>query len=100
MDVKEAVGTAKRYIVDIYEDEPIRHISVEEVVFDESDNSWKVTVGFFRPWDEKLGLSGILGAAAEGEPALWKRRSFKIVQVDDHTGKVKSMTHRPISSLS
>lgn len=100
MDAKEAVRTAKEYVADLYSDEPARHIGVEEVIFDEPKNAWKVTIGFFRPWDEKLGLSGFLGAAAEGETALWKRRSFKVVQVDDGTGEVKSLTHRPLSSLS
>ncbi|MDE0698751.1 MAG: hypothetical protein OXH76_23270 [Boseongicola sp.] len=100
MDVKEAVRTAKEYVADLYSDEPARHIGVEEVIFDEPKNAWKVTIGFFRPWDEKLGLSGILGTAAEGETALWKRRSFKVVQVDDGTGEVKSLTHRTLSSLN
>ena len=100
MNVKDAVQTAKKYVAELYEDEPARHIGVEEVVFDRVSNSWKVTVGFYRPWDEKLGLSGILGAAAEGEPALWKRRSFKVIQVDDNTGKVESMTHRSLSSMN
>ncbi len=100
MNVKEAVQTAKEYVAELYADEPARHIGVEEVVFDDLENAWKVTVGFFRPWDEKLGLSGILGAAADGESALWKRRSFKVVLVDDATGKVKSLTHRSLSSLN
>ena len=57
MNVKEAVRTAKEYVAELYADEPASHVGVEEVVFDEPDNAWKVTVGFFRPWDEKLGLS-------------------------------------------
>lgn len=99
MNVKEAVQTAKKYVAELYEDEPAKHIGVEEVVFDRASNSWKVTVGFYRPWDEKLGLSGILDAAA-GEPAIWKRRSFKIIQVNDNTGMVESMTHRSLSSMN
>ena len=100
MNVKEAVRTAKKYVAELYADEPARHIGVEEVVFDELGSTWKVTIGFFRPWDEKLGLSGMLGAAADGESALWKRRSFKVVEVDDGTGRVKSLTHRSLSTLS
>lgn len=100
MNVKQAVQTAKDYVTELYADEPARHVGVEEVQFDEGDNAWRVTIGFFRPWDQKLGLSEILGAAAEGKPALWKRRSFKVILVDDGTGKVKSMTHRSLSSLN
>ena len=109
MNAKEAVQTAKKYVVEIYDDEPAKHIGVEEVVFDQESNSWKITVGFFRPWDkkylprgEKLGLPDILGASAatEGEYAAWKRRSFKVIQVNDNTGIVESMTHRSLPSMN
>ncbi len=105
MNVKEAVQTAKEYVAELYADEKARHIGVEEVVFDERDDAWKVTVGFFRPWDraqtldEKLGVPDILSVAA-GDPSRWKRRSFKIVQVDNGTGEVRSMTHRSLPSLN
>ncbi len=98
MNVREAVQTAKAYIGHLYADEPARHIGVEEVVFDEPENAWKVTVGFFRPWDEPSGLSETLEAAAEGGAALWKKRSFKVVQVDNGSGTVKSMKHRSLPS--
>ena len=100
MNVKEAVQTAKEYVAELYADEPAKHIGVEEVVFDEGDNAWKVTVGFFRPWDEKMGISDMLSPAAERDPTRWKRRSFKVVQVDDGTGKVRTMIHRSLSSLN
>jgi len=105
MNVKEAVQTAKEYVAELYADEKVRHIGVEEVVFDEHDDAWKVTIGFFRPWDrdraldEKLRLSDIL-SGAEGDASRWKKRSFKIIQVDNGTGKVRSMTHRSLSSLN
>ena len=59
MNAKEAVRTAKEYVAEIFSDEPANHIGVEEVVFDEQLNAWKVTVGFFRPWDEKLSVAGV-----------------------------------------
>ena len=100
MNFKEAVRTAKKYVAEVYADESTQHIGVEEVVFDEGENAWKVTVGFFRPWDEKLGISDRLSSAAERDPTRWKRRSYKVVQVDDGTGKVQSMTHCSLSYLN
>ena len=98
MDVNEAVQIAKSYVADLYADEPVRHIGVEEVVFDAGSNAWKVTIGFFRSWDEKTGLSAVLGVAADGEPGVWRRRSFKVVQIDGSSGEVQSMTHRSLAS--
>ncbi len=98
MNVKEAVQAAKEYVADLYADEPVRHIGVEEVTFDEQDDAWKVTIGFFRPWDEKLGMSEILRASAEDRPAHWRKRTFKVAEIDDHSGKVRSLTHRSLPS--
>ncbi|MCY4270217.1 MAG: hypothetical protein OXE80_08610 [Gammaproteobacteria bacterium] len=100
MNAKEAVRTAKEYVAEIFSDEPANHIGVEEVVFDEQLNAWKVTVGFFRPWDEKLSVAGVLDAAANRQGSNWKRRSFKVVKVDDGTGNVQSLTDRSLPTLN
>ena len=49
MDVKEAVRIAKEYLGDLFEAEQITNVGLEEVVFEDASNSWKVTLGFFRP---------------------------------------------------
>ena len=46
MDVKEAVSIAKRYVTDLFAEEAITHVGLEEVVFDEQSGDWKVTIGF------------------------------------------------------
>ena len=92
MDVKKAVKTAKAHIADLYADEDIRHIGLEEVVFDDAAGVWKVTVGFFREWDKDSALPpGFAG---------WRKRSFKIVRIEDGSGRVKSMTHRSLPATA
>ena len=51
MDVKEAVGLAKRYVVDLFSDEEITDVGLEEVVFDEPAGDWRVMIGFSRRWN-------------------------------------------------
>ena len=51
MDVKEAVRRAKNYLDDLYQAEEIANVGLEEVVFEDMSNTWKVTIGFSRPWD-------------------------------------------------
>ena len=46
MDVQEAVQTAKEYINKIFENENIQWVDLEEIVFDDASDSWKVTIGF------------------------------------------------------
>ena len=83
MDGKEAVQTAKKYVVDILADENIRNIATEEVV--PLGNNWKVTISFFR---NEPG--GTLGEALVG--SSWKNRVFKVIEIRG-SGAV-SMTHR------
>ena len=86
MDVKTASLSAKKYLVDLFEDEGISNVGLEEVEFDELSNSWRITIGFSRPWDTKNVLTATLG---ERNPA----RSYKVVRIDD-LGRVKSLTDR------
>ena len=94
MDVKEAVETAKRYVTELFEGESIENLGLEEVVYDYEAVVWKMTIGFNRPWDQIKNLADALSAASEGQIPEWRRRSYKIVQIDDRTGKVISMTNR------
>ena len=94
MDAKEAVKTAKEYVADLFEDESIENLGLEEIVFKDGTGTWKVTVGFNRPWDQVKNLADVMSAASAGEIPQWKRRSFKVVHIKDRTGKVLSVTHR------
>ena len=87
MDVKEAVSTAREYLSDLYEAEEIADVGLEEVKFDEKSDAWKITIGFSRPWDRKGALAVALRERLQG-------RSYKVVRIDDHSGRVESLTDR------
>lgn len=95
MDVKVAVRVAKEYISTIYSDEGIENIGLEEVKFDDSRNQWNVTIGFSRPWDRVGNFATSLGRAIG--PADWRRRSFKVVEIDDKSARVVAVTHRVLN---
>ncbi len=52
MDVKQAVEMAKNHIKDLFENEGISNLGLEEVDFDDQTSVWYVTIGFSRPWDK------------------------------------------------
>ena len=87
MDVKEAVRTAKAYLVDLFEDEQITNVGLEEVLFDEESAVWKITIGFSRSWDLKGPLSVTMAGASPD-------RSYKMLSISDATGKVESLRDR------
>ena len=83
MDVREAVRTAKEFITTLFEDEHIRDPRLEEISFKQGPPTWKVTISFVRP----SFLS-----------ALTNERTFKLIQINDGTGDVLSVTHRTLTT--
>ncbi len=91
MDVKEAVRTAKEYVVDLFQDENIMHVSLEEVVFEEVSAVWKITIGFSRPWD----LNGPAVTAFIDAPYA---RSYKVLSLNDASGRVEALRDRVLEA--
>ena len=90
MDVNEAVGTAKGYVADLFADEAITHVGLEEVVFDEPSGDWKVTIGFARHWNQ-------FSAFLESGSSAVRGRSYKVVRIRDRDGRVISLTDRQLA---
>lgn len=89
MDVKQAVQIAKKHITEIFADEPIENVGLEEVEFDEIKNAWAVTIGFSRFW----GHPSNFVRAFDSDAA----RTFKTVRIDDKSGRVQSVKHRDVT---
>lgn len=87
MDVRQAVDQAKRYVVELFTNEGITNLGLEEVEFD--DGVWNVTVGFSRPWDTPSGFAALAQAQLQ-------RRSYKIVRIDDGSAHVLSVKNREL----
>ena len=93
MDVKAAVKIAKTHVANLFDDEEIVDIGLEEVEFDDSLDGWIVTVGFSRPWDKKNALTAALG---EGQPG----RSYKVIHIAGKDGRVVSLRDHYLSNLN
>ena len=90
MDVKQAVQMAKKHVGEIFADESITNVGLEEVEFDELNDVWAITIGFSRFW----GRPGDVIRALEGNSA----RTFKVVRIEDKSGRVQSVKHREVTS--
>ena len=87
MDVKQAVQTAREYVVSLYDEEDIMDIGLEEVEFDYCSEQWRVTIGFSRPWDRTKEV-GIRIADFQ------RPRSYKVVHILDGDGQIVSLKDR------
>ena len=88
MDIKEAVATAKHYVVDLYSDEKIKNVGLEEVEFDDQKGYWLVTVGLTR-----ITPANDFVSALGGTP----QRLYKMVTINGATGKPLSLRDREFS---
>ena len=85
MNAKEAASKAKLYLSDLFADEELINVGLEEVDFD--GGAWKITLGFSRSWDRKGHL---VAALSESRP----ERSYKVLRINDETGEVQSLKDR------
>ncbi len=90
MDVKEAVRTAKEYIAELFTDETITNIGLEEVEFNDTSNNWEVTIGFSRSW----AINALVATLSHQPPT----RSYKLVCINDASGKVLSLKDRVLTA--
>jgi hypothetical protein len=52
MDDRQAVRISKGYLLDLFSEEKIEQLGLEEVEFDHEASEWFVTLGFSRRWEE------------------------------------------------
>jgi hypothetical protein len=92
MDVKDAVRLAKTYVREVFADENINEVGLEETRFDESSGQWTITIGFRRPFDRKtqpkdnFSMGGLLR-----QDKTYENRWYKTVLIDVKTGQIVSM---------
>ena len=82
LDVQEAVRTAKTSLLEAFTGENPNAPRLEEIRLD--GTIWKITISFAR---------GDTLVASVLEP-----RTFKVVQIDDLTGRVVAITHRNLNA--
>ena len=80
--------------IDFAEDD-ISYIALEEVEFDERSDVWRITLSFLRPTGTINKLDLIAPGLSRGENV---QRSYKIVNVDDQSGRVISVKHRVLKA--
>ena len=92
MDVREAVKKAREHILEMFADENVSNVGLEEVDWegDPTERIWRITIGFSRPWDEPRNT---LAAVAR----LLPRRTYKVVRIDK-VGQLISITSRDVVS--
>jgi hypothetical protein len=86
MELKEAIAVAKQYIRDVFAEEHISDVGLEEVEFDDASQTWGITIGFSRPYNTR-----IVGLSPDLMPT---KRDYKVVRIKDVDKRVLSVKNR------
>jgi len=92
MNVKEAVKIAIAYVAELFEGEDLSNIGLEEATYDQTQELWKVTVGFSRPWD--YPKPGIVAGLQPVSP----KREYKVVYINPESKEVISVKIREVQN--
>jgi hypothetical protein len=97
IDMKEAVRTAKATINDLFADDPLKGLALEEIEFVDEDGHprWAVTLGFHRSKSVSMVPGNAIGAIFQ-KPSEVEHRVYKIVYIDADTGDFVKMDMRNV----
>lgn len=91
MEMKQAVLRAKRAILDLFGDEDIDEIGLEEIEFDPVEAVWNITIGFRRPWSRSPRTENkLVGDMFSNYGERW----YKTVRLSDTDEKLLSVKDR------
>ena len=85
MEAQLAIKKAKEHMLEMYKEEPIGQVGLEEVKFEHLDEVWEITLGFVRDWRPQGG--GFLGLTTP-------KRTYKVVRIHDGDGSLESLRNR------
>jgi len=99
IEVTEAVKIARNFASDLFVDEDIKNLGLEEVIFKESDNEWQVTLGYdsykvkTKETAPNLHFSMMLAPTSIEKETL---REYKTFRIDAKDGSFKGMLIRNV----
>lgn len=96
ISVQDAVAFAKRAITELYHDDPLRSLALEEIELTSKDGKevWEVTLGFYRARSVTAN-SNHLSAIFEPQREV-ENRAYKIIEIDAETGQFLRMGIRRV----
>ena len=96
IEVKQAVETAANYLADLFANEGISDIRLEEVELSEDGQTWYVTLSFLRT-RKATGRTLVDGLRVGSVGGIEKDRDFKVLALRATDGQVTSVKIRQLA---
>lgn len=98
ISVKEAVSHAKKSLEDLYQDDPLKQLALEEIelVTEGGRELWSVTLGFHRSKSMSAARGDVLSFTDLRPFPQIENRVYKTVFIDASTGEFVKMDMRQV----
>lgn len=101
IEVTQAVRLARQYANDFYQDEDIKNLGLEEVVFDDDSKEWRITLGYdsyrvktiAKAANPYTAIGNLIGSGNIEKETL---REYKTFRIGGDDGSFKGMLIRDI----
>lgn len=91
MTARQAIDQAMKYFRDFYRSEPTKNVLLEEINFDDDENTWNVRIGFDigrnKTKQPNLNLGGLFG-----EQEVSPIRETRLFVISDTDGELRRMS--------
>ncbi len=100
IEVTQAVRLARQYANDFYQDENIKNLGLEEVVFDDDSKEWRITLGYdsYRVKTTETGPIpySLISSLAPKNVEKETLREYKTFRIGAEDGAFKGMLIRDV----
>lgn len=95
LTIKQAVQKAKVYFQELFIDENVQDLALEEIKFDDEQNAWLVTLGFKSHREKVITAPSrtLLGSTDVIKESL---REYKTFNLDGENGELLSVNMRMV----
>ena len=97
MNVKEAIAKAKEYASELLENEAKSHFRLEEVVFNEMEGFWEITLGYAATALMPRSSNEMLLKAVDPLSSGDRDHVYKVFKIRDRDGSLVSMNLRELT---
>lgn len=88
LEPREAVQKAMQYVKDLIGQDNMPNLLLEELEYDEANNTWKIVVGYDSHLQtQRRSGNALTGGTVETE----KKREYKLIEISGDTGEFKSI---------
>lgn len=96
IEVKQAVQIARKFAKELYQDEDIQHLGLEEVMLDDTKHEWLVTLGYDSHRVKQTRPNMAFAKNMFADTIIEHLREYKTFRIDANDGSFHGIKMREV----